>query len=365
MRYKQLDALRGIAAISVFLSHYIGIFDFESIYFKNIIRYTPLHIYYDGAAAVILFFVLSGFVLGLPYLNSDKKVSVLSFYFKRLFRIYPAFIIAIIFSLFLKKFLYNQVNLLGFSQWIQSFWNWDFGSVSFKQVIKTLMLIGPSFNTDLVDPVIWSLIVEMKISLLMPFFIFFISKTNFYSNIAFTICIYIISPDHYSAIFIYGIILAKHRIDIIHYLKNQRKIVIASLLVIGIIFYSSRYTFRLELITNEYVKNCIDYLIAIGSSILIFIVLSNNRLSAFFQKRLFSFLGDISYSLYLIHLPILIISCSLFSNNFALSPFFIFITGILTSVAISKIILNFVEIPFQKYASKLTNNYKGFNFFKF
>ena len=99
MRYTELDGLRGIAALSVYFSHLIGVFNFDSTLFDSISN-SPLHIVWHGEGAVNLFFLLSGFVLTLPYIKYRDKLNLVPFYIKRVFRIYPAFILAILFSIF-------------------------------------------------------------------------------------------------------------------------------------------------------------------------------------------------------------------------------------------------------------------------
>lgn len=51
----------------------------------------------DGAAAVIFFFVLSGFVLSLPYFEG-RRLDLADFYIRRVFRIHPAAIASLIFA---------------------------------------------------------------------------------------------------------------------------------------------------------------------------------------------------------------------------------------------------------------------------
>ncbi len=65
-RYRQLDSLRGLAALTVFLSHTLGLrmvsqntSGFSGL-ISRILDHTDqsiLHIFYDGGAAVDLFFV--------------------------------------------------------------------------------------------------------------------------------------------------------------------------------------------------------------------------------------------------------------------------------------------------------------------
>lgn len=66
LRFHELDGLRGLAALTVYFSHLIGTFNFSSDYFTKVSN-SPLHLFWHGEGAVQLFFILSGFVLTLPY----------------------------------------------------------------------------------------------------------------------------------------------------------------------------------------------------------------------------------------------------------------------------------------------------------
>ncbi|MCT7487110.1 acyltransferase family protein [Aliarcobacter cryaerophilus] len=79
--FNEFDFLRGLAAITVFMSHSLGVYDMKTF---------PFTLISDGHAAVILFFVLSGFVLMYQSLNSNYNSY--AFVIRRFFRIYPAFI---------------------------------------------------------------------------------------------------------------------------------------------------------------------------------------------------------------------------------------------------------------------------------
>src|SRR5258708_1451464 len=77
-RIGSLDALRGLAALTVVVQHVLS--TYGTIHSWDIAAEqhqigpflatrTPLGIFYAGDAAVILFFTLSGFVLALPFLS--------------------------------------------------------------------------------------------------------------------------------------------------------------------------------------------------------------------------------------------------------------------------------------------------------
>jgi peptidoglycan/LPS O-acetylase OafA/YrhL len=91
-RYKQLDSLRGLAALTVFFGHFWGA-KLKMSFFEGLSK-TPFSFLLNGGAAVMFFFVLSGFVLSLPFVNGDKPLNLAAFYIKRLLRIYPACILA-------------------------------------------------------------------------------------------------------------------------------------------------------------------------------------------------------------------------------------------------------------------------------
>jgi peptidoglycan/LPS O-acetylase OafA/YrhL len=100
-----LDALRGIAIFMVLLFHCMTpIFDRQELDWKGLWRTTttePRHSFYlfypitFGWAGVSLFFVLSGFVIHASFFRT-KKFSVASFYWRRFWRIYPPYLLALI-----------------------------------------------------------------------------------------------------------------------------------------------------------------------------------------------------------------------------------------------------------------------------
>lgn len=102
----RLDALRGLAIILVFVYHLVyagyhrdqlewsGLFrDFRSPGDKTFFLFYPATF---GWAGVCLFFVLSGFVIHYSFLSSSRPFSTGGFYWRRFWRIYPPYLIALV-----------------------------------------------------------------------------------------------------------------------------------------------------------------------------------------------------------------------------------------------------------------------------
>src|SRR5512138_1450038 len=94
MRQTQLDSLRGLAACSVVLCHAGNILpavydDPQRLWW---LTKTPLALLRAGHAAVVFFFILSGYVLVLPFLKGP--VSYPAFAWRRICRIWIPYVIA-------------------------------------------------------------------------------------------------------------------------------------------------------------------------------------------------------------------------------------------------------------------------------
>lgn len=110
LRLEFLDALRGIAAIMVFLIHLRA---------KFFIFQTPLPDWFDkwvsiGHTGVLLFFILSAFSLCLTMPRHEKTgIPLASFFTHRLFRILPMFYAVYVISTFRNYFLFHQTSFDG------------------------------------------------------------------------------------------------------------------------------------------------------------------------------------------------------------------------------------------------------------
>lgn len=95
-----INTLRGICAIWVLLNHFgppltVGI---EKTSYLNIAIRGVVHNAFNGPAAVIVFFVISGFCIHFPQSSSLKITSIPQFYLKRLVRIMIPLAVAMVIS---------------------------------------------------------------------------------------------------------------------------------------------------------------------------------------------------------------------------------------------------------------------------
>ena len=168
-----------------------------------------IKVFLNGYLGVDIFFVISGFVITKSIIKNirNNKFSFLEFYFKRIKRILPVFLVVllttIIFASFifliadLKRFLESLISSLGF---VSNFYFW---------------ITGGYFSTnDQLKPLlhIWSLSVEEQFYLFFPIFFYLLYKLKKNLNfnlfiifliisLSFAINIFFISKGHRDVIF--------------------------------------------------------------------------------------------------------------------------------------------------------------------
>lgn len=147
-RIYQLDGLRAIAVILVVFYHL-------NIYTSAIPGYNLL-IENGGRLGVILFFILSGYLMSKFYVaknvNEVKIPSFRTFYISRFIRIMPLYIISTtVFYLFRNHIdLYNMQNI----------------TINITEFISGLLFLNDKFL--ILNPVIWTLKIEIIFYIIFP-----------------------------------------------------------------------------------------------------------------------------------------------------------------------------------------------------
>ena len=359
-RYRQLDALRGLAALTVVLSHFALLPPPEAL------RHFPWRLLCGGREAVILFFTLSGFVLTLQ-INGSHKLSFGEFVIRRICRIYLPYLGAVAFAYVCYVSCYRgSVNWAG--DWFNGLWPPTLANVSLAQ---HLLFVLP-FETWRLDPIIWSLVYEMRISLLFMPVVFIVFSVPAWqaiagaASISIATCIYAalthrslleasgnaewLPTLHYLLMFVTGAVLARNRNEIVSRLRKMRSAAVV-LPAGSLVLYlaASRLAIFPSAVARVYL---FDWLVMIAVSGIIAGAIALPGFARLLESRPLLFLGKISYSLYLYHAVVLFAVVHLLGNRQG-ATFTLALTALLI-VPVSYASYALVEYPGMRLGSRLS-----------
>lgn len=374
MNTKFLDGLRGIAALYVMIGHARWLLweGFAEGYLKHPEQYSLtdrflmyfFSLFKFGHEFVLLFFVLSGFVIHIGFskkLNRDinYKFDFIEYFFKRVKRIYPPFLLALLltalldlagkkigFSIYSGTTPYSLIN--------ENIANKDYylttllGNIFFlyKEYVPIFGTNGPT----------WSLKYEWWFYMVYPFFLL-ISRKNIYYSTILIILLFIASfyPPIWPEMLLknifnsmicwwLGVILAE-----IYTSRLKLSILIFSMIA-GFLF--------IALLVLE--ANNINISEDLGTSFLFtsligFLLYANAKNINLSWLEKMKPIGDFSYSLYILHFPILVfMSGWIMSINYNSLPHhsYFVILGIIVTIIFSYIAHLVVEVPFIKLNQK-------------
>lgn len=273
MRIKELDALRGIAALAVVFYH------FTTRYNQIFNKESSVNFSF-GWLGVPVFFILSGFVI---YLTVNKCKNVKDFLKKRFFRLYPTYWICLFFTLIV--------------QYISSF---SVNKLTFSDILVNFTMFQELFSVNNLDGAYWSLFPELIFYLIMAILMLFKKQNTFYTyNVILILLgiIYMIWPIivfeklitiHYILLFMIGI--AFYRI----YNKINTNVDFT------LIFFNWLIGTKLYYYSNQSISLILLYcffFIIIG----VYFLFIYGKLKFLANSKVLMFLGYISYTLYLIH----------------------------------------------------------------
>jgi peptidoglycan/LPS O-acetylase OafA/YrhL len=161
-RYRELDGLRGIAALMVSVSHAMGVvMAVPAGAFGGLIisRATG---FINGGVAVDLFFIMSGFFLS-GMIAGPRSVRLSAFYARRFVRLVPPAVAAICLFLFASKIpALLRPSDADFATGFMTYYP-DLHDVPLKDMLLNLALIRHTMN-----PPLWTIRVELFASALFP-----------------------------------------------------------------------------------------------------------------------------------------------------------------------------------------------------
>ncbi len=304
MRLEGIDLLRGIAVVCVLIYHFFALMHIETHSFFPFVRYF-------GVLGVSLFFIISGFLI-FRSINSNLQrfgwKSALSLYgLHRFFRIVPAYYVNFLVVLMLAPLTIDASYL--------------FSHGFLKQIAAHLSFSAFFIYRDSglgINGAYWTLNIEMLWYLLAPLLLLLFRQTKYYLILALLSLAYLFwidsgsftSPidnrDIYAqylsfqlpgqlVYFIAGILIYRKAASLMQsYPASVRLLFVASLL--GVYMYTSSQTWMIE--SGFVVRN----LFILFISALLFLLLYPTHIKVLHPL---AWIGKISYSLYLWHMPVL------------------------------------------------------------
>jgi peptidoglycan/LPS O-acetylase OafA/YrhL len=357
------DTVRGLAALSVVFSHYIGAYGWpmKSAALKQAWTYTPLHIAWDGFAAVSLFYVLSGLVLSLKYFRETDRPDLTGYRLteyltSRVFRIGPPYLFVFVLSYFLRRWVgyYDGPTIPHVNNWL--FFTWG-GSIPFAQLVREAFLIQAD-NYALV-PQGWTLPIEVFISFLVPVGILLASRNTGWLVFFTLILIGPLGASYYLLHFAIGILLAKYHSAIRLWLEPRRVWKIG-LLLLGLFLYTFRYTLPVYFSWN--LKAGIPWIVTgFGAALLLMVVIASERARSLLSLGFLRFIGRVSFSVYLLHFLVIIVVVTRFFHIFnlpeaasALGWWLGLALTITLTLGLAALTHRFVEVPSMTFGKSLS-----------
>ncbi len=295
----EIDGLRFIAICWVaVLMHLTNIID-TNLYDRQLLTSTFISkMVLEGGHGVSFFFMISGFILALPFvkekLYNGNKVSLKKYYWRRLARLEPPYIAALLIAFVLLVFVVGK---------------YSFSDLSDNFLASLFYLHNFIFQEhSKVLPVAWSLEVEAQFYILAPLlsFVFYIRKDFFRRVLLFSLVTAgnIIEYNdlwnpaspfiNFVCYFLMGMLLADLYCAKWRFFENRQMCMWAGIIIfIGLHFIFSvdaRELFLLKM-----------YLMAI----FFYIAITNNWWKKLLSTQWISIIGGMCYSIYLLHLLIM------------------------------------------------------------
>ena len=307
-RVNHLDGLRGIAALTVVVFHYLSAFVPALTPDQTANPYwlsdTPLAVLINGPFAVIVFFVLSGFVVSKTAHRNDPLLLTVGLRYLRL--TIPMLASVLIAWLLLTMFPNEATKLASITgtPWLSRTFNGHIPSLleAIKDATYEVYLRGQSRF----DNAIWSMRWELIASVAIYAIYAFIARPAYVVTtliVLFFLVLWKRAPYYYEA-FIFGVLMQEA------WTRSRLKRVAPELvLVIGLILGSQSagfaHRYGLDFLPGSLQPgNPAGLIYPIAAALVVYGCLMSVPVAKFLQQAQCLFLGRISFGLYLIHVPI-------------------------------------------------------------
>lgn len=350
-RFESLDGFRGILAISVFI-HHAAVWKY---YIETENWMPPKEIFYShlGSTSVSFFFMITSFLFTNKLIKDyqNKDFDAKAFFISRIFRIVPLYYFSVILIFILSLAATHFQIVSTYKDFLITAFHWAtfniFNKISFNQ-FHSLILVNSSVE--------WSLAYEwffyFTIPLLAATFVKSVPKKIILSFISLTFIFLFLKYHHILPLpmlsFLSGAIapfILKFA-PILFTKFAQRKIISLSIILLVLYLLNSERPF-----VNFVITSYIFTMIALG-----------NTIFGVLKSQVLKFLGEISYSTYLLHGIILFLVLYLVIGlenikKYTDSQYCLVIFAVAPLVIlVSTLTYKYIEAPFIKFGKKIIRN---------
>lgn len=307
-RIASLDGLRGLAATIVLLHHWLLIARplLEGSLSWAIISQSPVKLLTAGNEAVLVFFVLSGLVVVLPVFRPG--FSWMGFLSARIVRLYGPVIAALALSVALIYLVPRDRSTMPEGSWMAETHATD---VTWQSFLFQASLVPRQYPLN--NP-LWSLHWELLYSILLPFATALALLVRRWALTAVIVCcavslvgrVFEQSELLYFPIFLIGTIMAARMPDLLAWVERPRaRWFMPTFAAASVIMLIASWLARPIVPSGSELSHVLWALAAPGAAGIVVVSLAWAPAIRFFETRPLQWLGKISFSLYLVHVPVL------------------------------------------------------------
>ncbi len=341
----ELESIRGLAAFTVLMEHWISFGSFHSAGFSVLLSC----IHEASSLAVLVFFVLSGFVLSYVLDNENQNINAptlaVRFWIRRIFRIYPL-ALAVVLTAFA---FFGSIDrwYIDLSRWAK------YNDFSWNSLTYSLLLLSSDLNTPG-----WTLKYELTGYMLMPLAFLSVSRRGLARVIPMTLGVIGFGA---LALFWSGwwMLASNFAWGFVAYLIWSGRIrvrkgpLVPALLVVGLI------TAIVEIGSTHQYERAVTTGLGIAAALLL-ILWAPPRYSEFLRLRPLRWLGRVSYSVYLLHYPIMWITGAALTRGRVNTDnvwwwLVIGLTGVVGTLILSDFTFRWIEKPCHRLGISLAS----------
>lgn len=386
-RFMELEGLRGLAAVVVVIFHMLVLF-YPMMYYGSVVspiqhsRFednlhgTPLMAFMSGTLSVSIFFVLSGFVLSIGYFQTKKMEVLKKIATKRYLRLMLPAVASVMFAwLLISLGASSTAEANSITQSAALPINWVLNPSFFQAVYEGVIGVFVEGSTHNYNSVLWTMKYEFIGSFIVFAFLalFGASSKRWILYIALTIGLH----NTWFIGIIMGMILAdlySHR----HYFFDNIKqwhfyLILTVGITIGAYPNATSVNTLYNYISLPWINHDQNQAIytAIGAVFIIIAVLNIKTIKAFMSSKSMSKLGGYTYSLYLVHQPLIYTAGTglfVYLVQFMGYNRSVFLSMLLTVpviIGVTLLFYKFIELPSMKAATYFEEVYSGKRDFAF